>query len=251
MLTAYFDDSGTSPKENVAVVAGYVGYSDQWGMFAAKWKELLDQSGIKVSHRSDMECFHGEFASWTPDKRTDFVKKADKIIQKRTSMPVGSAVIKSDFEEMVPTRLEKHIGGHFGWCVTEAVALTNSWANKINHKGPIHWVFEAGTTGQPRVNEMLSRLYANTDWRKRFRIKSWSFGDKSLLPLQAADFVAYEAYKQIQNQILDAGKYPVRLSAIDLIGEKDKHLLYWNKTRLARFFANPENTKQFSKLLSN
>jgi hypothetical protein len=252
MLTAYFDDSGTSPSQNVAVVAGYMGSVAQWDRFVVAWRLMLDEFGVRVIHRTDLESFEGEFKGWTPEKRTALVKKAQKIIKdkKHTYIPVGSAVIKADFDEIVPKRLQNHVGGHYGWCVTESLVLANHWAQKAKHKDPISWVFEAGTTGQSKVCEMFKRLYAIPEARKRLRINNWSFSDKSILPLQAADVAAYEVYKFVLNQVVDPGKYPVRLSAIDLFSEKNDYLLMWDKKRLAGFVKDPENVRRLSKLLN-
>jgi hypothetical protein len=247
MLTAYFDDSGTSPSNHVAAVAGYVGSVAQWERFNIEWKQLLSEFGVKAMHRSALESSKGEFFGWTSAKKIEFIVRAQKIIKKRTYLPVGSAVIKADFDEVIPKRMREHAGGHFGWCVTETLALANRWAQNRKHADPIDWVFEAGTKGQPKVNEMFNRLYAIPEARKRLRINSWSFRDKSLLPLQAADVVAYETYKFVQNQVVDSGKFPVRLSAIDLLGEKNEYLLMWDKKRLSRWVE--ENRKRLPKLL--
>jgi len=251
MLTAYFDDSGTSPSNQVAAVAGYVASAAQWEKFNIEWKRLLSEFGVKAMHRSDLECFEGEFLGWTPAKRTELMIKAQKIIKKHTYLPVGSAVIKADFDEIIPTRMQEHVGGHYGWCVTEALVLANHWAQTAKHRDPIDWVFEAGTNGSSKVNEMFNRLFAITEARTRLRINGWSFRDKTTLPLQAADVVAYETYKFVQNQVVDRGKFPVRLSALDLLSEKNEYLLMWDKKRLAGFVADPENIRRLSKLLSN
>jgi hypothetical protein len=176
-LTAYFDDSGTGPDQDVAVVAGYVGSVAQWDRFDFAWRRLLKEFGIKTMHRSDLECFQGEFLGWSPDKRTALVKKAQKIIKKRAYVPIGSAIIKADFEEIVPKRMKEHVGGHFGWCVTETLVLANRWAQDKKHKDPINWVFEAGTIGQSKVCEMFKRLHAIPAARSRLRIHGWSFHD--------------------------------------------------------------------------
>jgi hypothetical protein len=252
MLTAYFDDSGTSPNEDVAVVAGYIGSKAQWDRFKVAWQLVLDEFGVNVMHRADLENFEGEFKGWSPTRRTWFVKKSQKIIKKpaHTYVPIGSAVIKADFDEIIPKRLKEHVGGHYGWCVTEALVLANHWAQKAKHKEPIEWVFEAGTKGSVKVNEMFNRLYAIPDARDRLRIHGWSFRGKCILPLQAADVAAYEVYKFVLNQVVYPGKYPVRLSAIDLFSKKNDYLLMWDKKRLSGFVGDPENERRLTKLLN-
>ena len=61
-----------------------------------------------------------------------------------------------------------------------------------------------------------------------WRIGGWSFQGKEVLPLQAADVMAYEAYKYVENYILDKGEQrDVRLSMIDLYLSCDDKYLKW------------------------
>ena len=62
----------------------------------------------------------------------------------------------------------------------------------------------------------------------------WSFQGKEILPLQAADVMAYEVYKHVENQIVDKGeKYDVRRSMIDLYRPRDdNYLKLWSRERL-------------------
>jgi hypothetical protein len=61
MLTAYFDDSGTDLKSDVAVVAGYLSSVANWESFAKSWQSLLNEYGINMMRRTDLEGFHGDF----------------------------------------------------------------------------------------------------------------------------------------------------------------------------------------------
>jgi hypothetical protein len=54
------------------------------------------------------------------------------------------------------------------------------------------------------------------------------------VPLQVADVLAYEVFKQVNNQILDKGKnYDVRFSMKHLArATDDRYLKYWGTERL-------------------
>ena len=115
-------------------------------------------------------------------------------------------------------------------------AWEEKWAEKCQrgYVSPFQWVFEAGTTGYGQVIEMLDSLYDKPELREIWRIKGWSFQGKDVLPLQAADVMAYEMFKQVENQILDRGeKHDVRLSMLDLYRPCDeKYLKWWPRERL-------------------
>jgi hypothetical protein len=77
---------------------------------------------------------------------------------------------------------------------------------------------------------------------KEFQIGSWGFSCKNVVPLQAADTLAYEIFKQVENQIVDRGeKRGVRFSVKDLIRSQDlPYLKYWDKARLREWCAESQ-----------
>lgn len=235
MHIVYCDDSGTGPDQRTAVAAGFLGSTTQWERFNQQWQSLLAEYGIKQMHRADLESYVGEFRGWNGSRRTAFVRKAHAIIKKHTYIAVGTGVIKADFEEIMPQWAKELFGGAYGWCVNECLVHVGKWCEKLRnpYKDRINWVFEAGTVGSGQVVEMLRNLSQDPTWGQRLHIGQWSFDDKDSLPLQAADVIAYEVFKQIENQIVDQGKRNVRLSMLDLVRSGDQpYLKYWDKARL-------------------
>ena len=54
------------------------------------------------------------------------------------------------------------------------------------------------------------------------------------MPLQAADVIAYETNKHVENQLLHEGKYrDIRMSFLDLYREADENYMkWWHRERL-------------------
>jgi hypothetical protein len=221
MLTAYFDDSGTSPTDPVVVVAGYLATVEMWARFNRRWSALLSQYEITGLRRADLENLSGEFKGWDPSRRTEFIKKAHAIIRQCTYSGFGVAIPKSDFEAVCPESHPYRTYGLFGWCAFGCVRSINLWCDEKNVTEPIQYVFEAGTTGQGQFDQIMGDLYRDPAIRKDDRIGGWSFQGKSVLPLQAADVVAYEYFKYMRNQFVDKGTRPIRLSARDLFRQPE------------------------------
>lgn len=246
MISAYFDDSATDEGKKVTAVGGYLATMYQWEKFVPKWNALLEKYDIKEMHRSDLETWNGEFTKdrgWNPTRRTELVKKAQAIIKKYTYVAIGSAVINKDFEEIIPELVRDFHGGAYGWCAHECIHQAAKWCESKKHKTPIDWVFERGTLGSSQIQFFFEKCYEIPELQKLFLLKAdgWTFKSKALIPLQAADVVAYEVYKQVQNQIVDGGKLDVRLSAADLFREKDHpYLKYWNRERLLQWRDEPD-----------
>ena len=234
MVTGYFDDSGTSAHDSVVVVAGYIGSLSQGEKFAREWRSHLSKFNVTVMHRTDLECFHGEFAGWTPEQRTEFVSKAQQIIKRRTYVAIGNAVIKADFERMFPDRLKRFCGGAYGFCAILCLARAKRWFDKAKQQDPIEWIFEAGTDGSGHIAHLFNALYANVQSRTDFRLSRWSFAGKDEPQLQAADLIAYEVFKHATNRAM------AWLSLQHLVRPQDDDFLeFWLEEDLDTYLKAP------------
>lgn len=240
MVTGYFDDSGTSAKDSVVVVAGYIGSVVQWQKFDREWGSLLSKYGVTVMHRADLESSWGEFVGWKPEKRKEFVKKAHQIIKRRTYVAIGTAVVKADFEELFPGILKRFYGGAYGFCAILCLSSAKAWFDKKHQKDPIDWVFEQGTEGSGQISLLFDAVSKNVKMRNDFKLGNWSFARKNVLPLQAADVIAYEVFKQVTNQIVAQPWRKVRLSLEDLVrSQDDQHIDYWTREALEEHLKSP------------
>jgi hypothetical protein len=250
MISGYFDDSGTSANERAAVVAGYLGSVSQWDNFCREWSQFLADYGITEMHRADLETFHGEFLEeygWNPERRTKCVRDAHRIIKKNTYTALSAAVIKADFDEIIPDDIKKLFGGAYGWAALMCIWQSYGWFYKQKKPSDINWVFEAGTKGRNEFDKIMANIYRRHDLRQQFKIWGWSFNSKKVLPLQAADVIAYESFKQIDGQIIDKGKRPVRRSAQDLFRPSEvQHLRYQDREGLKWILSLPVAQRFFS-----
>jgi hypothetical protein len=140
-----------------------------------------------------------------------------------------------------------------GWCAHECVvASSRVWCERPirGHKHPINWVFEKGAEGQGQVAQMFTELDRDSVLSKEYRIGTWGFACKDVVPLQAADTLAYEIFKQVENQIVDRGeKRDVRFSVKDLLRPQDlPYLKYWDKARLREWLARSQQRGVLDKI---
>jgi hypothetical protein len=91
--------------------------------------------------------------------------------------------------------------------------------------------------------KMFDQLRNDPLLSREFRIGNLSFRCKDIVPLQAADVLAYEIFKQVENQVLDRGeKHAIRLSVKDLMRPQDAvYLKYWDKPRLREWLTNSQS----------
>jgi len=248
IFTAYFDESGTHGGSAAVVVGGHIGVVKKWKELGEIWDtHILKREGIKVSHRVDLENFKGEFLGWKRDRQIKVVRRAHKIIKKYTEIGAGisQAVVPADFEEVIPDVVKRAFGGAYGWAAHDCLIHVSKWADTHGYREPIHWVFEAGAKGRHQIDRMFGVLVNPPPGaqpsrlvQEKLRVASWTFSPKEYVcQLQAADFYAYESYKEIDNRTIIGGarKRDIRKSALDLFRPGQDLRFYSEKEHLQRW----------------
>jgi hypothetical protein len=89
-----------------------------------------------------------------------------------------------------------------------------------------------------RSIQVIAKLFADPKYREMFRVNSWAFVPKSgqgaVIQLQPADFIAFEAYKDIDN-FLAGSPRDSRKSRKDLIRPKRDELRLWADEALSQW----------------
>src|ERR1700722_11634832 len=84
-ITAYFDDSGTDPKNPSIVVAGFVSTVDQWDRFNDEWLAAELEFEAPPFHAKifdDGRRGYGPYKDWLDSKRKDYVNRLLGIISR-------------------------------------------------------------------------------------------------------------------------------------------------------------------------
>jgi hypothetical protein len=237
MLTAYFDETSTSPNQKVPVVAGYIASEFQWCRFGEQWNKLLYQfkipvdpkHGIRIAHRSELQHPWGTYKDWDDTKREEFLHKAQQIIRRHTKMPIGSAVGREDFESGALKRMQRIMGGSYGWCAYTCLHQVKAYCDEINHKQPVRYVFEMGATGWGPLSQLFKFLQKHQKLREMYRAESISFDTKRLRQFQAADFLVYDLGHFFLDYKLERQRAEVKRRLSSLLGSKTDHVVFWDK----------------------
>lgn len=221
MLKAYFDDSGTHEGSLVTALGGCVAQIEQWVYFEQEWRGVLEEEHVKIFHMTDLESLRGEYEGWDEERKRRFIGRMLKIISPWAKRQIASLVIAKDYDDVVPPWAKKipAFGDKYNFCFQMCLGQTMNWVASLDPPMPagdqIAFMFEQ----QDRVEGVTSANYTKI---KRFRdpddkMGAFGFGAKSrFLPLQAADFIAYEAYKHLDNLVKSSGR-PLRKSLNGLL----------------------------------
>ena len=244
MLTGYFDDTNSDPKSAVPMVAGYLSSQFRWSRFNKDWADLLIRHNVpidpdfqqRISHRKKMHPENTLFGQWVKDGyREPFLKEATAVIRHHIKMPIGNAVYRKDFEEIVRESFKKMIGGCHGWCAYSTLCAIRGYCKKVNHKDPVRIVFEEGTEGEGQVKKWYDKMKKDMEAKKDFRLSGYSTGDKRLRPLQAADLFAYALGRYAKDYSDGAIRGSVLGHLGDVLGEKKPEyyrVVFWDRPAL-------------------
>lgn len=187
-FTGYFDASGSD--ETVAfVVGGCVATESIWVPFSEDWKEVLDEAGVDCFHMREFAHSTGRFSQWKgqEDRRHKFISALIKTINRYGVMSFTCGVLVEDYE--VVNReypLRELFGSPYALCGESCLAFMEEWINNNPVRQWPEMIFDQGDRHRGELMQVF----------ELWGLDAPMFKDKSdLVPLQAADLVAWENLK--------------------------------------------------------
>lgn len=212
MLEAYFDESGTHSESPIICMAGFISTTEQWNHFSRNWQERLDKEGIHCFHMTDFENRRGPFKEMGKSQGNLLIESLIRIIKIRVKYLFAIAFSKTDFEEVVGDNYLRAVGTEWTFCAMTCMALLRDWADKRAEKDPIAFYFEQGARHSNALKAAHTKAQKDKEFVSRMNLGTFTLGDRRhLQPLQAADILAYEAYKHRYNK-LKRPELPMRKS---------------------------------------
>jgi hypothetical protein len=206
-LVAYFDESGTHADSNMTVVAAFVSDAARWKRFTEEWQSALKDFGIQHFHMNQYESRFGQFLDWSNDDRKSRLAWLLSIIEEHVSWSMSCTVFREPVETIMSKQVEKRLGGLYGlgaqqcWRhIGEVVRPFDAWVESV---------MESGAQGSKTLGHLYQLNSQLDEWRDLNRISSLEFRNgKDFPPLQAADILAYEVWKQCLRQFGDETRDP-------------------------------------------
>jgi hypothetical protein len=227
VLTAYFDEAGTDVKKPAVAVGCYIATCDQWKRFNQDWQWLKDRSGVKTYfRRTDQESFwlHDETKHWDREMQIAVYQAQHAFIHAYTLAGWSGSVIKSDYDDAIQGRDRTALGTPYEFCLRHCMAGVVRFLKERPIEDEILYVIESGAEGEGHLKEAFNKFLANPELKESHRLKSadsWAFVSKKKgMPLQAADALAYEASKEMENRFGETKRW-TRKSFLDLVRRED------------------------------
>ena len=227
----YCDEAG-GKDHGFIVLAGYLTTFKQWNAFTAQWNfALLASFNIPYFHMKEFAQSKGPFESWKNDepKRARFLETAAGIIAAHVERAFSCIVPLKEFDNVNQIyHLDGAVGVPYSLAGRTCVARASI---VIGRNVKTHYVFEDGAEGKGELQRILARDgYPAPIFRPgRDRINKRGEKIRGVIPLQAADFAAYEMRKVFKDDPAESrplSKYRKSLRALAAIRSEEED---WGK----------------------
>jgi hypothetical protein len=212
MLTAYFDDSGTNPNSDVVLWSGLFGNRYQWAYFNELWAAKLKEPSpgkepLKRFHMAQCNASDGEFLRWSRTATDFLVHELVDIIIKCGLHSDSAAISRKDWDDLVKGDLRTALGDAEGYSLRLAFVRASKWAQSMG-ASDLSFVFDRRPEREGE-GEKIFRLFENFAKIEPTAVKpvSFEFSDSyQILPLQAADLIAWHQYQYAIEYLKAGGK---------------------------------------------
>jgi len=212
-ISCYFDDSH---EGGIFVVAGYMNTVESWDKeFAPGWFEILRDQSHSLSEFKASDCRQrtGEFANWTraecnalTERLVSFIADGQRWIN---LIGLGEAVVVP----IIPDRVSQPKWESFAYLMCAGLLMydVGKVYSRLGAEDSIHLIFDRQRGQEGKAHEIFREAEGLLKERGLLscKISPPQFLDsESLAPLQAADLLAYETFKEAKNRLIEDWRGP-------------------------------------------
>jgi hypothetical protein len=219
MFTVYVDDSGTHTEAKIAAGACCVSSIRLWKRYERDWIAVEKDEGFQHFHMSAFAacrpdawcraCRRGDtdekghpWREWTERKRRRVLKRLLPIICENLRFGTGWAIVKADYDELIPTELKEKTGEPFTYAFQCCGGQLRKWREFYKITGPMEYVFDLMPHQSKRdeIASLFVRSIERADIAPRYGMtpQSLSFKDKKRIrQLLSADTLAWATVQEL------------------------------------------------------
>jgi hypothetical protein len=193
MLTFYADDANKTDQHDYIHIAAYIGLVEQWNQFSIDWRLRLAKAGLTWFHANEFFNGAGEFATWNlkqrEGERTILLQDLTEIIGRARLFSFICVVHVPSWQKLNKEYcLEERCLRPYPLAGRTIIRLAQNWWRARGHDWKdINYIFDRGFEDwgmlADRVEDDLGIILHKEDSR-------------TIRPLQAADWLAYESGKE-------------------------------------------------------
>jgi hypothetical protein len=200
----HIDDSGTDPKQDVAIATALIMPAARITALDNEWKKLTEKEGFSDFHMSECVARNpkSEYANWDGAKLRRVISRVRQIGKKFGLKAISLTVNKADYDEVVLPRLEFADKYHYTWAIRNMIGLLDKWARFHNVTGPLEYIYDwmdpkTQREAKAEIDTVMEQSEQDAcDAGDAGRYTNYSFRRRQDIPaLQCTDAVAWTCYR--------------------------------------------------------
>ena len=200
MLKAYLDETGHSKDRMIRFtgMAGLIAPAYYWNHYEKKWNEVLKEFNIPYFHMKEFAHSRNVFDGWGKDelKRRELYSALMSIISETCALPFGSIIPMELFRRFSKEQQAYFLDPYY-FAFVSCLVIASDLIAPITSEETIAIVFSEQSEFKHHIMDLYEIVKQTHPAGSR--IDSPVFRDmKKIVPLQGADIVAYELYKECE-----------------------------------------------------
>lgn len=227
------------------VMAGYVATEERWRRFGREWTEVLGRLGVSRFLMPAFDARADEFGGWKPRRRIASFRALADVIDRRAELGIAVAVCRSDYERIIAPRLphgSAYRDPHL-WVLHRCLAaLMRARARgRLPETGPVTCILDHGRVSPGRSARYYFTLRSR--WKAEDALGALALeSPERFVPLQAADILAHEACRHLENRLRRGRWSPERQTLTRLVKAGRVEAAYFDESALEVIAAAADST---------
>ena len=191
VVIGYFDESGTSRQDPIAMYGGMVAKASDWAAIEDEWQAKLAEYGLSEYHASHCQNRKKEFAGLDSAIRESLTNYFSSLVSRVRGHAIGSSVRYEAWQNLVPEKIKANFGGDpLYFAAANLMQRISVWSVEHNDGEPVLMMFATHTKHDAVLAQLHADFLDSGEWPGLGTIL---FGaPKHHVPLQTADLICYE-----------------------------------------------------------
>jgi hypothetical protein len=241
MLTAYLDETGHSrdEKQKFVGIAGLIAPASEWIVFEEKWKAALALPHFNLPHfhMTDYVSKKKVYKDWNEKKRKKVFGKLMNIIESIYPLPFG-AIVPMDIFRRFTKEQQSYFDDPYHLCFQSVIPACTVFIERMKNvaaEEKVALIFSNQVEFKHRALQIYEQV-AETQYYMRRTTPPNFRAMRDFAPLQAADIIAYEMYKEFDRRLYRPTEKPRHgFDRIELMSKR------WNlQSSMFRFFSESD-----------
>lgn len=201
-LQAYIDDSASDIGDRRYYLAGLINTADKWADFSDEWAaELASQPAISYFRNVEAQNYRGPFKGWTRKQRVYKLERLASVAARYRPWTFEVSLNRREFDRIYKPNTLHALSHPFQICFVLVMEIVARLHETEKFEVPVDFIFDE-TKG---LGDLIIIMF---DWIKDYQ-PHWrnALGstpvfrdDKKIMPLQAADMLAWHLRRESEKR---------------------------------------------------